>query len=44
MAGTVVAVSRSPSHTLSKPNEAAIRLIAGLGVAHKRLNKGIITC
>jgi len=32
MAGTVVAVSRSPSHTLSKPNEAAIRLIAGLGV------------
>ena len=29
---TVVAVSRSPSHRMSKPNVAAIRLIAGLGV------------
>ena len=29
---TVVAVSRSPSHTMSKPNAGAIRLIAGLGV------------
>jgi MOSC domain-containing protein YiiM len=28
----VVAVSRSPSHTLSKPNQAAIRLLPGLGV------------
>jgi MOSC domain-containing protein YiiM len=32
MAGTVIAVSRSPSHTLSKPNEGSIRLLAGLGV------------
>lgn len=29
---TVVAVSRSPSHTMSKPNVETIRLIAGLGV------------
>jgi MOSC domain-containing protein YiiM len=28
----VVAVSRSPAHTLSKPNQAAIRLLVGLGV------------
>ena len=28
----VLMVSRSPSHTLAKPNEDAIRLIAGLGV------------
>ena len=28
----VVAVSRSPSHTLSKPNQAAILLLPGLGV------------
>jgi MOSC domain-containing protein YiiM len=28
----VVAVSRSPSHTMSKPNVDAIRLLAGLGV------------
>jgi MOSC domain-containing protein YiiM len=28
----VAAVSRSPGHTMSKPNEPAIRLIAGLGV------------
>jgi MOSC domain-containing protein YiiM len=32
MAGTVIAVSRSPSHTLSKPNEGSIRLLAGLGI------------
>jgi MOSC domain-containing protein YiiM len=32
VAGTVVAVSRSPSHTFSKPNEGSIRLVAGLGV------------
>jgi MOSC domain-containing protein YiiM len=28
----VAAVSRSPSHTLRKPNEATIRLVAGIGV------------
>src|SRR5688572_5564408 len=28
----VVAVSRSGSHTMEKPNEAGIRLLAGLGV------------
>jgi MOSC domain-containing protein YiiM len=28
----VTAVSRSPRHTLAKPNEAHIRLVAGLGV------------
>jgi MOSC domain-containing protein YiiM len=32
MAGVVTAVSRSPSHTLCKPNESRIRLIVGLGV------------
>lgn len=32
MAGVVVAVSRSAEHTFSKPNEDAIRLLAGLGV------------
>jgi MOSC domain-containing protein YiiM len=32
MAGSVVAVSRSPSHTLSKPTQGSIRLLAGLGV------------
>jgi MOSC domain-containing protein YiiM len=30
--GTVVAVSRSPTHTLSKPNAGGIVLVAGLGV------------
>jgi len=30
--GTIITVSRSPAHLFSKPNEAAIRLIAGLGV------------
>lgn len=32
MAGSVIAVSRSDSHTFTKPNETVIRLIAGLGV------------
>jgi MOSC domain-containing protein YiiM len=30
--GTVLAVSRSGSHTMQKPNEPGIRLLAGLGV------------
>src|SRR5262245_18846126 len=32
MSGTVIAVSRSGSHTMSKPNVARIRLLEGLGV------------
>jgi MOSC domain-containing protein YiiM len=32
MSATVIAVSRSPGHTLSKPNEGSIRLLAGLGI------------
>jgi MOSC domain-containing protein YiiM len=32
VARTVIAVSRSPGHTLSKPNQGSIRLLAGLGV------------
>jgi MOSC domain-containing protein YiiM len=32
MAGIVTAVSRSPSHSFTKPNADAIRLVAGLGV------------
>lgn len=32
MGGVVTAVSRSAGHTLSKPNEDSIRLLAGLGV------------
>jgi MOSC domain-containing protein YiiM len=32
MDAVVTAVSRSPKHTLTKPNEASIRLLAGLGV------------
>jgi MOSC domain-containing protein YiiM len=32
MTGTVIAVSRSSSHTFSKPNEGFIRLLEGLGV------------
>jgi len=32
MAGIVIAVSRSPGHTMSKPNEGSIRLLTGLGV------------
>src|ERR1051325_3522 len=33
MAGIVTAVSRSATHSFTKPNAASIRLIAGLGVA-----------
>jgi MOSC domain-containing protein YiiM len=32
MTGTVAAVSRSPTHSLTKPNADSIRLVAGLGV------------
>jgi MOSC domain-containing protein YiiM len=32
MAGVVAAVSRSGSHTFSKPNQGSIRLVVGLGV------------
>lgn len=32
MAGTVIAVSRSPGHTMSKPNQGSIRLLVDLGV------------
>jgi MOSC domain-containing protein YiiM len=32
MSGVVVAVSRSPTHSMRKPRAAAIRLLAGLGV------------
>jgi MOSC domain-containing protein YiiM len=32
MGGVVTAVSRSPAHTMTKPNQASIRLLAGLGV------------
>jgi MOSC domain-containing protein YiiM len=32
MAGIVTAVSRSPTHSFTKPNADAIRLVAGLGV------------
>ena len=32
MGGTVIAVSCSPTHTFSKPNQEGIRLLAGLGV------------
>ncbi len=32
MAGIVTAVSRSTTHSFSKPNEGGIRLVAGLGV------------
>jgi MOSC domain-containing protein YiiM len=32
VAGTVIAVSRSPGHTMSKPNQGSIRLLVGLGV------------
>src|SRR5262249_39992466 len=33
MVGVVTAVSRSATHTLSKPNQDGIRLVAGRGVA-----------
>jgi len=32
MGGVVIAVSRSATHTMSKPNQGTIRLLAGLGV------------
>jgi MOSC domain-containing protein YiiM len=32
MSGVVIAVSRSATHTMTKPNQDAIRLLAGLGV------------
>jgi MOSC domain-containing protein YiiM len=32
MSGVVTAVSRSPTHSMTKPAAAAIRLVAGLGV------------
>ncbi len=32
MGGVVIAVSRSAEHTFTKPNEASIRLLTGLGV------------
>ncbi len=32
MSGVVIAVSRSAEHTFTKPNEASIRLLTGLGV------------
>src|SRR5271170_8123103 len=32
MGGVVIAVSRSATHTMTKPNQGAIRLLAGLGV------------
>ncbi|HEV2189056.1 MAG TPA: MOSC domain-containing protein [Stellaceae bacterium] len=32
MAASVVAVSRSPGHSFSKPNQGSIRLLQGLGV------------
>src|SRR5689334_25154053 len=32
MSGVVLAVSRSPTHTFSKPNHPSIQLVAGLGV------------
>jgi MOSC domain-containing protein YiiM len=32
MGGIVIAVSRSPAHTMRKPNAASIRLLAGRGV------------
>jgi MOSC domain-containing protein YiiM len=32
MAGTVIAVSCSPTHTFTKPTQGSIRLLAGLGV------------
>src|SRR5437867_2240529 len=38
MSGVVLAVSRSPTHTFSTPNQTGIQLVAGLGVegdAHK---------
>ena len=31
MTGIVAAVSRSPTHSMTKPNAGSIRLVAGLG-------------
>src|SRR5918997_2231804 len=33
MDGVVTAVSSTPTHTMSKPNQEALRLLAGLGIA-----------
>ena len=33
LGGIVTAVSRSGTHTMSKPNQESIRLLTGLGVA-----------
>ena len=33
LGGIVMAVSRSGTHTMSKPNQESIQLVAGLGVA-----------
>ena len=33
MSGVVIAVSRSATHTMSKPNQESIQLLSGLGVA-----------
>jgi MOSC domain-containing protein YiiM len=32
MEGTITAVSKSPTHTMSKPNQPAIQLLHGLGI------------
>jgi hypothetical protein len=32
MGGVVIAVSRSPAYTFSKPNQRSIRLLTGLGI------------
>ena len=32
MPGTVIAVSRSPGHSFTKPNDSSVRLLEGLGV------------
>ena len=32
MPGTVIAISKSPRHSFSKPNQKSIRLVTGLGV------------
>ena len=32
LGGIVMAVSRSGTHTMSKPNQESIQLVAGLGV------------
>ena len=42
MSGIVLAVSRSPTHTFSKPNHTSIRLVAGLGVEGEHFEKVIL--